>query len=395
MGPQGARGGPLARGGPRLPRWGWAACGCSWSVVPAACAGPGSGSSPPRWAPTASGCGRRCSPTSASWSTSTSRPWRPARDPGLAAYDEPLWLVCTNGRRDRCCTEAGRPVAAALAGSWPEATWETTHLGGHRFAATLLALPSGVALGRLDAGSAVGACRDLEAGRVPVDLTRGRVGTPPRAQVAELHLRRELGEPALDAVRATEVDGDTVTVTTAAATPGGSGWTRLPAVPGGRAARTSTSKAADVYAVGAWVRLESVRPYRSPCPARRPRSRLTAGPRRSPRTSHPAPRRTHDHDARRAPERRRHDHRRRRPDAAHRRRGRHRRRRHRLRRHGHGRHRRRRTDSTDGDASDGDATDTTDGDATDGGDTDGTDSDGTDAGAVDGDQNDLTDGDAS
>jgi hypothetical protein len=175
-------------------------------------------------------------------------------DPGLAAYDEPLWLVCTNGRRDRCCTEAGRPVAAALAGCWPEATWETTHLGGHRFAATLLAFPSGVALGRLDAESAVAACRDLEAGRVPVDLTRGRAGTPPRAQVAELHLRRELGEQALGAVRATEVDGDTVTVTA----PGGAWRVRVDATLG-RPRRQScadlTSKPADVYAVGAWVRL--------------------------------------------------------------------------------------------------------------------------------------------
>ena len=68
----------------------------------------------------------------------------------LAPYDGPLWLVCTNGRRDRCCAEVGRPIAAALAARWPEATWETTHLGGHRFSGTLLALPSGHTLGRLD-----------------------------------------------------------------------------------------------------------------------------------------------------------------------------------------------------------------------------------------------------
>ena len=130
--------------------------------------------------------------------------------PDLPAYDGPLWLVCTNGRRDRCCAEAGRPIAAALSARWPEETWETTHLGGHRFAGTLLALPSGLALGRLDAGSAVAACKELEAGRLPLDHARGRAGRPPAVQVAELHLRAELelDDTAPAAVRS--VDGDTV-----------------------------------------------------------------------------------------------------------------------------------------------------------------------------------------
>ena len=31
--------------------------------------------------------------------------------PGADDVRRPLWLVCTNGRRDRCCAERGRPVA--------------------------------------------------------------------------------------------------------------------------------------------------------------------------------------------------------------------------------------------------------------------------------------------
>lgn len=122
-------------------------------------------------------------------------------------YDEPLWLVCTNGRRDVCCAERGRPVAATLASRWPEATWETTHLGGHRFAATLLALPYGVALGRLDRESAVSACAELLAGRVPLDAARGRAGWPPAAQWADLHMRAEAGWTKIDDVRLLAVDG--------------------------------------------------------------------------------------------------------------------------------------------------------------------------------------------
>lgn len=105
----------------------------------------------------------------------------------LDPHQGPLWMVCTNGRRDRCCAEVGRPVAAALAARWPEATWETSHLGGHRFSGTLLALPSGHTLGRLDAAGAVAACERLESGDVPLELSRGRAGLAPADQVLELH----------------------------------------------------------------------------------------------------------------------------------------------------------------------------------------------------------------
>ncbi|HEU5385864.1 MAG TPA: sucrase ferredoxin [Streptosporangiaceae bacterium] len=47
-------------------------------------------------------------------------------------------LVCTNGKRDRCCAVRGRPVAAAIADATGWDTWESSHLGGHRFAATAL-----------------------------------------------------------------------------------------------------------------------------------------------------------------------------------------------------------------------------------------------------------------
>lgn len=106
----------------------------------------------------------------------------------LPAYDGPLWLVCTNGKRDLCCAEVGRPVAGLLAGEWPEGTWETTHLGGHRFSATLLALPCGLTLGRLGADTALAACEAVARGEVPLRWTRGRAGRSGLAQARELHV---------------------------------------------------------------------------------------------------------------------------------------------------------------------------------------------------------------
>ena len=134
------------------------------------------------------------------------------RGAGLPSYDDRLWLVCTNGRRDLCCAEQGRPVAAALAERWPGETWETTHLGGHRFAATLLALPVGAALGRLDAESAVTACAAIESGELPLGAMRGAAGVDPRVQVAELGLRSRLDLRAAGAVEVLAVDRELVTL---------------------------------------------------------------------------------------------------------------------------------------------------------------------------------------
>ena len=111
----------------------------------------------------------------------------------MRAYEGDLHLVCTNGSRDLCCAESGRPVAAALAARWPEATWEVTHLGGHRFAGTLMSFPSAICLGRLDAESAVLALEELEVGRHPLGFTRGRVGLTPAAQVAQVHVVEQTG----------------------------------------------------------------------------------------------------------------------------------------------------------------------------------------------------------
>jgi len=122
-------------------------------------------------------------------------------DTDLRPHDEPLWLVCTNGRRDLCCAERGRPVALALAEVRPEQVWETTHLGGHRYAATALHLPTGLLLGRLDPEAGLAALAEIEAGRVPRGLVRGRVGSVPAVQVADLAVREQEDRWGLDEVR--------------------------------------------------------------------------------------------------------------------------------------------------------------------------------------------------
>jgi hypothetical protein len=130
---------------------------------------------------------------------------RPAIGAGRAA---PLFLVCTNGRRDACCARHGCAAAAALAAELPGDAWECTHLGGHRFAATMLALPSGYCYGRLDEMTAVEAARELRAGELAVERLRGRAGLHPALQAAEVAVRDALGLRGLGEVEPLELGGD-------------------------------------------------------------------------------------------------------------------------------------------------------------------------------------------
>ena len=71
----------------------------------------------------------------------------------------PLTFVCTHGSRDACCAVVGRPIYDELLSSvsHDERTlvWEMSHLGGHRFAPTVLTLPSGSVHGRLSAAETI------------------------------------------------------------------------------------------------------------------------------------------------------------------------------------------------------------------------------------------------
>lgn len=144
--------------------------------------------------------------------------------PGLGRrVDGPLVVVCTHASRDRCCATLGRPIASSLAALHGDAVWETSHLGGHRFAPTLAVLPTGHVYGRLDVATAAAVVQAHERDRCVPGLLRGRSGLPRAAQAAEVHARIELGLDHLDAVTDVAVidlpedDAAPVTVTLRAA----------------------------------------------------------------------------------------------------------------------------------------------------------------------------------
>ena len=128
----------------------------------------------------------------------------------LPRIEEPHYFVCTNGQRDLCCARYGLPVYARLRELAGGRVWQTTHVGGHRFAPNVLALPQGALYGRVFADDVDAFYAKVEDGELALPHLRGRAALPPAAQVAET---------LVDGARALHViDGDRVTFETAAGT---------------------------------------------------------------------------------------------------------------------------------------------------------------------------------
>ena len=114
---------------------------------------------------------------------------------------EPMCLVCVHGRRDRCCALHGSAVFRAIQKRGVD-VWQTSHLGGHRFAACALWLPDGLMYGRLRTEHAEDFIAARRAGEIgALDRFRGRCGHDRPTQAAEIFLRRRLGEQAAEAIQ--------------------------------------------------------------------------------------------------------------------------------------------------------------------------------------------------
>lgn len=103
---------------------------------------------------------------------------------------DPLLLICTHGKRDKCCAKFGLPLYQAFHPTAPEQVWQCSHTGGHRYAATALVFPSGVGYGFLTLPSLTQLWQETLSGRVHLSHYRGRACFPPAVQAAEYFIRR-------------------------------------------------------------------------------------------------------------------------------------------------------------------------------------------------------------
>lgn len=116
--------------------------------------------------------------------------------------------VCTHGKHDRCCAQFGQSAYRALAeaaDALGAEVVESTHLGGHRFAATLVDLRPGQPgrmYGRLRAEEMRTLVRHLEDEQVWLERYRGRVDLPPEKQIveAEALARGAVGDVTIESI---------------------------------------------------------------------------------------------------------------------------------------------------------------------------------------------------
>jgi hypothetical protein len=121
--------------------------------------------------------------------------------PGLGApVEEPAYLVCTHARRDACCARWGRPVSSALAEVHPELVWETSHTGGHRFAANVVVLPEGLVYGGLDPERALQVVATHRRGLIDLETLRGRSSLQRASQAADWFVRERMALRGIDDV---------------------------------------------------------------------------------------------------------------------------------------------------------------------------------------------------
>jgi hypothetical protein len=125
--------------------------------------------------------------------------------------DHPLFLVCTHGKHDPCCARRGRPLFEALAEQVEEeGVWQTTHIGGDRFAGNLLCLSSGVYYGRVERED-VGRVLDTHlGGTIELEHYRGRSCYSFAAQAVERDIREGTGLLRLDDLRLVSEHGSRI-----------------------------------------------------------------------------------------------------------------------------------------------------------------------------------------
>ena len=114
--------------------------------------------------------------------------------PGAEPVEAPLYVVCTHGKRDRCCALYGRPLYDALRHEMdPGRVWQSTHIGGDRFAGNVVVLPLGLYYGRVAAVDVGRLVATTAAGDVDLDRYRGRSAYSFPVQAAEHALRESQG----------------------------------------------------------------------------------------------------------------------------------------------------------------------------------------------------------
>lgn len=120
--------------------------------------------------------------------------------PGAIERTDPIFLVCTHGRHDQCCSIRGNQVSRVACAHPGADAWECSHIGGDRFAANLVCFPHGLYYGRVAPEQVTGLMDSYAAGSLSLEHFRGRCCHRFPIQAAEFFARRETETTEIDAL---------------------------------------------------------------------------------------------------------------------------------------------------------------------------------------------------
>lgn len=113
---------------------------------------------------------------------------------GTTPWEEPLFLVCTHGKRDKCCAKFGIPIYKTIQTQVGESSvWQCSHVGGDRFAANVICFPDGIFYGHVTEETAKLIVKEYDERRIVLTNFRGRSCYSFPVQAAEFFARRETG----------------------------------------------------------------------------------------------------------------------------------------------------------------------------------------------------------
>jgi hypothetical protein len=113
---------------------------------------------------------------------------------GATPWEDPLFLVCTHGKRDKCCAKFGIPIYKTIGTVVQESSvWQCSHVGGDRFAANVVCFPDGIFYGHVTEENAALIIKEYCERRIVLTNFRGRACYSFPVQAAEFFARRETG----------------------------------------------------------------------------------------------------------------------------------------------------------------------------------------------------------
>lgn len=111
---------------------------------------------------------------------------------GATPWEGPLFLVCTHGKRDKCCAKFGIPIYKTIRTMVGESSaWQCSHVGGDRFAANVVCFPDGIFYGHVTEKTALLMVQEYYERRIVLTNFRGRSCYSFPVQAAEFFTRHE------------------------------------------------------------------------------------------------------------------------------------------------------------------------------------------------------------